>query len=175
MPIVKWCPIFNCAQGNNKIWRRSPKLRARKRERRVSPVSASSCPSGTATGQQGRLREAELNQARQEIMRTQLSLRQRAETHGAKLSFREKERSGALSHPLCCRAPAGPMSYTWISTGTWPRRIPQVIVSQRTLFELRSPLHRLSRSHLAECNCAPEFHPARWARKTIGRAKMKGR
>ncbi len=31
---------------------------------------------------------------------------------------------------------------------------PQVIVSQRTLFELEVRLHRLPRSHLAERNCA---------------------
>ena len=85
-PGVKWCPIFNCAPGSNKIWRRSRKRRAKKRERRVSPASALSCRSGTATRATTRAAEAQLEQARQEITRTQLSLRQRARDAGTELS-----------------------------------------------------------------------------------------
>ena len=62
---------------------------------------------------QGNLRaaEADLDQARQEITRTQLSLRQQAEALLQKPIFPPKKKQSATARP-CCRALVARMSFT---------------------------------------------------------------
>jgi cobalt-zinc-cadmium efflux system outer membrane protein len=78
--------------------------------------------------------EADLNQARQEITRTQLSLRQRAEAL-AQNSLSAKEEAERYRTALLPRARRAYELYL-DKYRNMAQAYPQVIVSQRTLFEL---------------------------------------
>ena len=102
--------------------------------------------------------QAELDNARQDVTRTQLALRQKA---GVMLQnyLSAKLEADQYRTALLPRARRAYQLYL-DKYQDMAQAYPQVILSQRTLFQLEAQLHRLSGPRLAKRNRPQQLHPA---------------
>jgi hypothetical protein len=131
---VKSCPIFNCGRGASQSGAAgrssrqkdgSPKLRQRRHRAAAlepQPGQHARCGSRARTGPAGGNAHPTISAAT-------------GRGAGCRTIFPPKGRRSATAL-LCFPAPGARMSFIWTSTRSMAQAYPQVIVSQRTLFEL---------------------------------------